>query len=104
VDRELWVLAKEAVELGLADVFKANAPTEAIPTLKQSTMGNLWLREFDRFLEKRGFRASNPFDMIYPTWIEAPEFPLKRVKDYIDSGEAEAVEYIWIREGENSPY
>jgi pyruvate,water dikinase len=94
VDRELWVLAKEAVEMGLSDVFKANAPKEIIPVLGQSTMGKLWLREFDRFLEKRGFRATNPFDMIGPTWQEAPEFPLKRVKDYVDSGEADAQECI----------
>ncbi|HAR97173.1 MAG TPA: hypothetical protein DCR97_14610 [Deltaproteobacteria bacterium] len=94
VDRELWELAREAVEMGLVDTFKANAPTEIIPALGQSSMGKLWKREFDRFLEKRGFRASNPFDMIAPTWLEAPEYPLKRVKDYIESGEAEGEEYI----------
>lgn len=94
VDRELWELAREAVEMGLVDTFKANAATEILAALAQSSMGKLWKREFDRFLEKRGFRASNPFDMIAPTWLEAPEFPLKRVKDYIESGEANKEEFM----------
>jgi pyruvate, water dikinase len=94
VDRELWVLAREAVEMDLADVFKANAPTEIISILKQSKGGKLWLREFNRFMQERGWRATNPFDMVAPTWLEAPEYPIKKVKDYVDSGEAEAEEYI----------
>jgi len=94
VDRELWVLAREAVEMGLADVFEAKAPEEIMRALGQSSMGKLWLREFDRFLQARGFRATNPFDMVAPTWQEAPEFPIKKVKDYIESGEAAAPEYV----------
>jgi pyruvate, water dikinase len=94
VDRELWVLAREAIEMELADVFKAKAPTEIIPTLGQSKGGRLWLREFNRFMQERGWRATNPFDMVAPTWLEAPEYPIKKVKDYIESGEADAEEYI----------
>jgi pyruvate, water dikinase len=93
VDRELWVLAREAVEMGLADVFKAKTQQEITPALRQSSMGKLWLREFDRFIEVRGWRATNPFDMVAPTWLEAPDVPLKKVKDYIESGEADRQEY-----------
>ena len=93
VDRELWVLAREAVEMGLADVFKAKTQQEIMPALGQSSMGKLWLREFDRFIQARGWRATNPFDMVAPTWLEAPDVPLKKVKDYIESGEADRQEY-----------
>jgi len=94
VDRELWVLAKEAVEMGLSDIFKSKASNGIKPILEQSKIGRMWLREFDRFLEARGFRATNPFDMVGPTWLEAPEFPLKKIKEHIESGEAEAEEYV----------
>ncbi len=94
VDKELWVLAKEAVEIGLSDIFKSKTPQEIMPALGESSIGRLWLREFNRFLQARGFRATNPFDMVAPTWLEAPEFPLKKVKDHIDTGEATAKEYV----------
>ena len=45
VDRELWVLAKEAAEIGLSDIFKSKAPEEIMPALGESSIGRLWLRE-----------------------------------------------------------
>ena len=80
VDRELWVLAKEAVEMGLSDVFKAKAPQEIMPALGQSSMGKLWLREFDRFIQARGFRATNPFDMVGAHLARSPRIPTKEGK------------------------
>jgi len=94
VDKELWALAREAVEMGIADIFKAKSQQEIIPALGQSKMGKLWLKGFDRFIQDRGWRATNAFDMAAPSWIEAPDVPVKKVKDYIESGEADRPEYM----------
>ena len=80
VDRELWVLAREAVEMGLADIFKAKTQQEIMPALGQSSMGKLWLREFDGFIQARGWRATNPFDMVGSHLAGSPRCPVKEGK------------------------
>lgn len=94
VDRELWALAKAAVDMGLADVFKTKSAEEIIPAMEQSAIGKAWLTKFNDFMQVRGWRAVNPFDFVEPTWLEAPHVPIKKIKENVVSGEAEKQEYI----------
>ena len=88
IDRELWMLAKAAVDMGLADVFKTKSAEEIIPAMEQSGIGKEWLTKFTAFMQVRGWRACNPFDFVEPTWLEAPHVPIKKIKEYVESGEA----------------
>jgi phosphohistidine swiveling domain-containing protein len=93
IDRELWVLAKAAVDMGLAEVFKTKAAEEIIPAMEQSGKGKEWLTKFNAFMQVRGWRACNPFDFVEPTWLEAPHVPIKKIKENVESGEAGKKEY-----------
>ena len=44
-------------------------------------------------MQVRGWRATNPFDFVEPTWLEAPHVPIKKIKEYVESGEAGKQEY-----------
>jgi phosphohistidine swiveling domain-containing protein len=94
VDRELWVLAKTAADMGLSDIFKAKTPEEIIPALEQSSKGKEWWTKFMEFLQVRGWRATNFVDFVDPYWLEAPTFPIKKIKEYVESGEAEKNDYV----------
>ena len=57
VDRELWVLAKAAVDMGLADVFKTKSAEEIIPAMEQPGIGKAWLTKFTRIHAGEGMES-----------------------------------------------
>lgn len=93
IDRELWVLAKTAVDMGLSKIFKAKTAEEIIPAMEESNKGKEWRAKFKEFLQVRGWRSTSATDFIAPYWLEAPSAPIKKIKEYIESGEAEKKEY-----------
>jgi len=94
VDRELWVLARSAVDMGLSGIFMTKAPEEIIPALEQSGTGREWWTKFVEFLGVRGWRATSSIDFVDPYWLEAPVFPIKKIKEFVVTGEAAKREYF----------
>jgi len=94
VDRELWQLAKQAVEKGLGDIFRENEPEAIIPKLEQEGKGRDWLKKFNEFLQLRGWRMVRMNDFVDPYWLEQPSLPIKTIKDLILGGTATDKEYI----------
>lgn len=94
VDKELWLFAKKATEMGLDDIFKQNKPEDIIPKLEQSSKGKEWVKKFMAFLQIHGWRMVRMNDFVDPYWLEKPSIPVKTVKDHIMSGTTKRKEYI----------
>lgn len=94
VDKELWLLGKQAVEMGLGDIFKENKPEAIISKLEQDAKGKDWAKTFMDFLQVRGWRMVRMNDLVDPYWLEEPSIPIKIIKDLIMGGSVADEEYI----------
>jgi pyruvate,water dikinase len=94
VDKELWLFSKQAVEMGLGDIFKENEPEAIIPKLEQEAKGKEWVKKFMDFLQVHGWRMVRFTDLVEPYWLEKPSIPMKTVRDHIVSGSVKRKEYI----------
>ncbi len=94
VDKEVWQLSKNAVKIGLEKIFKENNVKNIIPILEKDTNGKNWLKEFNDFLQIRGWRMIRMNDLVDPYWLEDPTAPLKIIQDHIIVGSANREEYI----------
>jgi len=94
VDKEIWLLSKQAVEMGLGDIFKGNEPDDIIPKLEQEAKGKEWTQKFNDFLQVRGWRMVRMNDFVDPYWLEKPSIVIKTIKDIILGGTATDKEYV----------
>lgn len=94
VDKDLWLFSKQAVEIGLSDIFKESEPEAIIPKLEQEARGKEWTKKFMDFLQIEGWRTARFTDFVAPYWLEMPSIPIKIIKDHVVSGTAERKEYI----------
>lgn len=94
IDKEVWQLSKQAVEMGLEKIFKENNSQNIILKLEEKANGKDWLKGFNNFLQIRGWRMVRMNDLVDPYWLEDPSIPLKIMQDHIISGSANRKEYI----------
>jgi phosphohistidine swiveling domain-containing protein len=80
VVRELWHLARKAVEAGLEDAFNAEDNGEIIKNLEKSNEGAKWLNAYGEFLVEHGWRCERMHSYDTPAWIEKPSLGIGRVK------------------------
>ena len=80
VNRELWQLAKKAVEMGLEDVFRVKDNDEVLKNLEKSHEGSRWLQEFRDFLNEHGWRTERMWAYDTPTWLEKPALAIVPIK------------------------
>lgn len=93
IDKELWLLSKEAVEMGLSDTFKSYGPEVLLEKLEEGQKGKEWSRHFKDFLNIYGWRMVRMNDLVDPYWLERPSIPLKIIKDHVTTGIASMEEY-----------
>jgi len=87
VDRGLWQLSDQAIELGLEPVFKATPDDEEVlRKLEESEAGRKWLREFREFLSEHGWRSDRLFDICVPSWLEQPALALPVMRGNMAKG------------------
>lgn len=88
IDKEMWRLADLVHEMDLKDAFiRSNDVHTLFKLLKESELGQVWLDQFDAFLDKFGRRATSALlDPYYPTWIEDPYPALSTIKTYVSKG------------------
>ena len=80
VVRELWRLARRAVELGLNEAFSAEDGEEVLKTLQNSDAGVQWLKEYHEFLLEHGWRCERMHAYDTPAWIEKPALAIGNIK------------------------
>jgi len=93
IDKELWLLSKQAIEMGLGDIFKQYSPEEVLSKLLDSAKGKEWKERFEGFLHQYGWRMVRMNDLVDPYWLEKPSIPLKIIKDHIVGGIADRKDY-----------
>lgn len=93
IDREMWQISKEAVDMGLSDIFREKEPEELESSIKSSSLGKEWWDKFQKFLQIRGWRSVSSTSIIDPYWIEVPAVPLRKIKNFIITGEAAKKDY-----------
>lgn len=97
MDKRLWEFGRVAIEVGLEDVFRQNAPQAIIPKLQQTGKGKEWVKQFIHYLETDeigGWRMRRMNDFLEPYWLEDPSTPISLVKDFITRGTDYALENI----------
>jgi len=80
VFRELWQLARRAVDMGLEDVFNPEDNEEVLQELEKSDKGKEWLKAYGEFLVEHGWRCERMHAYDNPAWIEKPSLAIGRVK------------------------
>lgn len=94
IDKEVWQLSKQAVKLGLEAIFKENDIKDVMPKLEETDNGQKWLKEFNEFLQIRGWRMVRMNDLVDPYWLEEPTIPLRIMQNHIMTGSAARDIYI----------
>ena len=80
VFRELWQLARSAVDMGLEDAFNPEDNEAVLQELEKSDKGKEWLKAYGEFLVKHGWRCERMHSYDNPAWIEKPSLAIGRVK------------------------
>lgn len=88
-DMELWSLAQDARDLGVADVLMGAAGGAVRSALEAAgPNGSAWLRRFDAFLDRRGWRTNGIADPLERPWAEDPAPVLDMLATFLRKPEA----------------
>jgi pyruvate, water dikinase len=86
-DDELKRLAKQAVELGIADTVSAAVSAEQLFSELRSNGGTAWVEDWERTADPWFLIATDPGHpggySHYGTWASEPDIPLASIKEYI---------------------
>ncbi|MCZ7662792.1 MAG: PEP-utilizing enzyme [Thermoleophilia bacterium] len=82
IERRLWLLSKQAAELGLKNVFMESKPQDVVSTLQDSESGAAWLSHFREFIDEDGWRSQRRAEFA-PTWKEEPTPAIEVIKLYL---------------------
>ncbi len=80
VFRELWQLARKAVDMGLEDAFRTEDNEGVLKELEKTDKGKKWLKEYGQFLQEHGWRCERMHAYDNPAWIEKPSLAIGRIK------------------------
>ena len=87
-DVGLWRLAAQAATLPrVARLFAERTADELPPTLPAVEGGPRWLRSFDRYIDRFGWRPDTWDELSLPTWKDSPLPALRIVQRYIAGGQ-----------------
>lgn len=80
VVRQLWQLARQAVDMGLEGAFQTKDNGEVLGELEKSKAGADWLNAYQAFLLEHGWRCERMHAYHTPAWVEKPELAIDQVK------------------------
>jgi phosphohistidine swiveling domain-containing protein len=86
VVRELWRLGRQAVEMGLGEVFNIDDNEKVIQELGKSKTGIQWLEKYNEFLLEHGWRCERMHAYDTPAWIEKPSLGIGRIRILMNKG------------------
>lgn len=84
-DMQLRKLAKSAIDLGVAGVFKnESTPAEILSTLDKSEAGKKWLEQYEQAKYPWFYMSSGTgWYHDHYCWLDRPEIPFMSIKSYI---------------------
>ncbi len=81
-ERELHRLSRRALELNLSSAFELPAE-EVISRLQKEVNGQRWLKEFNAYINKYGWKCTICWWINSPSWMENPRYAIEKVKEYL---------------------
>jgi pyruvate,water dikinase len=86
-DAWLWRLSQRALEFGLGDLFQTMPATEVAPRLKESDAGRKWLGELGEYLDEFGWKLTEVWHWLTPSWREDLSPAIEKVQSYMKAPE-----------------
>lgn len=84
LNRQLWLFARKASDLGLDNLFLRTDAKDIVAGLEDSQAGLDWLKEFRAFLQVNGWQLPRWNEFLNsPSWIEDPTPPLTTIRQYL---------------------
>ncbi len=80
-NEQIWALGKQAIDLGLEEVFTGNEDDAVLAKLADLPAGRTWLVAFDEFLDVYGWRCERMSDWATPSWLEKPALAIPADQD-----------------------
>ncbi len=80
VVRDLWFLARRAVELGLNEAFNTEDNEQVLQNMETSDAGLQWLKEYKEFLFEHGWRCERMHAYDTPAWVEKPALAIGNIR------------------------
>jgi len=78
--RELWRIARLALDMGLEGLFRDEDNESVIKNLADSEEGAKWFDEYRQFLLEHGWRCERMHAYDTPAWVEKPSLGIGRIK------------------------
>jgi pyruvate,water dikinase len=83
-DRMLWDLGRMALTMpAVQKILEEKSTADVIPSLKRSAAGQVFLHEFNAFLQEHGQRGAMYSAIGEVSWLEDPTPVVRMLKDYI---------------------
>lgn len=82
-DGMLWDLARQARDLGVADIIREYPPALIQDRLRQTQHGRLWIQSLDRYLLRFGGR-SRWHELSLPREVEDPTMTLESIRLFLE--------------------
>lgn len=80
VVRELWRVARQAVELGVEGTFDADDDEAVLARMNETKAGLKWQEIYRAFLREHGWRCERMHAYDTPAWIERPSLAIGRMR------------------------
>ena len=80
VVREMWQLARKAVDMGLEEAFQPEDGEAVIAELEKTEKGREWMKAYKAFLMEHGWRCERMHAYDTPAWVEFPSLAIGRIK------------------------
>jgi pyruvate,water dikinase len=86
-NRAIWALAKNAIDLGLEELFSGSEDADAVMSkLADSEAGEAWLAGYREFLDVYGWRCERMNDWASPSWLEKPALGVPAIRMALATG------------------
>ena len=86
-ERDTWLLADRARELGLADLFLTIEDDEQVMSkLGETDAGRKWLEQLRAYVKAHGWKCSRTWDWASPSWIEKPSLAIPEIRTILTRG------------------
>lgn len=82
--RGIWKLSRIVRGTpALLALFESTAPDELMDALRASDVASEFLREYDAYIERFGWRGDSAYELTKPSWREDPSLALAAISGYL---------------------
>ena len=88
VGQMLWRMAQILRDTGFAEIVQEHPAGDALALLRAQPEAQPFIKEFEAFLQRHGYRCPNDAELHNPRWAERPEQAIEMLKNYLRMDES----------------